>query len=78
MAGGHGRSHLKDQLLAAVSRIANSASLCPKATTAGRTAAAQREIFEIPSGQRVDSIQQVFLAGDPGDLIAQLAVLEKE
>ena len=33
---------------------------------------------EIGSAQRVDSIQQIFLAGNSDDLIPQLAVLEKE
>ena len=35
----------------------------------------QRENF---LGQRVDPIQQIFFARNAGDLIAQLAVLEKE
>ncbi len=78
MASGHGWSHPKDQLLATVSRTATSAGIWPRAKTAGGTAAAHRGVFEISSGQRLDSIQQVLLACDPGDLIAQLAVLEKE
>jgi hypothetical protein len=79
MAGGHGWSHPKNKLLAPVSRSATSCrNMAKGSATAGRTAGAHREASKISSGQRLDSIQQISLACDPGDLIAQLAVLEKE
>jgi hypothetical protein len=78
MAGGNGWPHPEDQLLVAVSRAAPRQPATKGRVTTGRTAPLHREIFGIFSGQRVDSIQQVLLACDSGDLIAQLAVLEKE
>ena len=46
MARGHGRSHFKDQLLAAAAGTATFARLWPKAATAGGTDAIRLEIFE--------------------------------
>jgi hypothetical protein len=77
MARRHRWSNFKDQLLAAALRAATLAAYVTSASTWG-TAAVRLEFLKNPSGQRVDSIQQVFLASDSRDLITQLAILEKE
>jgi hypothetical protein len=78
MARGHGRSHPKDQLLAATREPHSPANGQNAATTGGNPVVAWKFFWKISSGQCVDSIQQVFLACDSSHLIAQLAVLEKE
>jgi hypothetical protein len=79
MARGHRRPHFKDQLLVATSRKATLAEGWPKKASDGwLLPIVPRNFRKILSGQRFDSIQQVLLACDSGDLIAQLAVLEKE
>ena len=79
MARRHRWPHFKDQLLAAQVAQATFAKLWPE-PAAGycRTEVRALRFLNNPSGQRFDSIQQVFLACDSRDLIAQLAVLEKE
>src|SRR5204863_10111052 len=75
MARGHRGWNFQDQLLAVVSCAATLTRLSPVTFGQCRYAA---KFLKISSGERVHSIQQVFLAGDSSDLIAQLAVLEKE
>jgi hypothetical protein len=78
MARGHGRPHFKDHVLAATSLAATLAKLWPKPGDGLLLPLVPWKFSGISSGQRFDSIQQVFLACDSGDLIAQLPVLEKE
>jgi len=78
MARGHGWSHFKDQLLASTLQTQRSPINGQKVATTSGTPLFTWKFLKISSGQRVDSIQQVFLACDSSDLIAQLAVLEKE
>ena len=81
MARRHRWPHFKDQLLAAWIAQARFAKLWPEpaAGYCRQRCMLYLEIFlRNSSGQRFDSIQQVFLARDSRDLIAQLAVLEKK
>jgi hypothetical protein len=79
MARRHVRPHLKGQLLVTrVGRRHLPGGHNQRLATGARGPRYLGIFSGIPSGQGFDSIQQVFLACDSRDLIAQLAVLEKE